>query len=253
MKLISLNVEGSRHLERVKPFFKAHAADAICLYEANAEMRALLESLGYVTTFLPIIISSRDEIMLPEGCLVATKLPHEVTTHYYYRPPDPALHPEDRYDKRTTTAQGVILATVPHADEYYTIATTHFTWTPQGEVADQNQRTDAAALMQFLNSQPPHVLCGDFNIPRHQNPLYEQFLEHYTDVVPDNYTSSLDKQFHYLGDSADHQHLFTDFMVDHLLTQAPYEASDVSLTFGVSDHAAVVAEITKQTRACPKT
>ena len=70
-------------------------------------------------------------------------------------------------------------------------------------------------------------------------------MSFYTDTIPANYTSSLDKTLHRKGDDPSRAHLFTDFMVDYLFTKPDYQASDVRLEFGISDHAAVVATISK--------
>lgn len=39
------------------------------------------------------------------------------------------------------------------------------------------------------------------------------------------------------------QPIFEEYMVDYIFTQSPYWADNVKLKFGVSDHAAVIAEI----------
>jgi endonuclease/exonuclease/phosphatase family metal-dependent hydrolase len=50
---------------------------------------------------------------------------------------------------------------------------------------------------------------------------------------------------HRIGHLPEKQNLFTDYMVDYVFTQAPYTAHDVELVFDLSDHAAVVATISK--------
>jgi len=46
-----------------------------------------------------------------------------------------------------------------------------------------------------------------------------------------------------MGEVASRAHLFTHFMVDYIFIQPPYRAENVEFIFGVSDHAAVVAEV----------
>ena len=83
------------------------------------------------------------------------------------------------------------------------------------------------------------------NIPRHHNFLYEKFLEQYKDNIPAEYKSSLDKSMHLFGNDSEKNVLFTDYMVDYIFSQAPYRVQNVRLEFGISDHAAVIADVFK--------
>ena len=98
-------------------------------------------------------------------------------------------------------------------------------------------------MLPIIDLLDPHVFCGDFNIPRGHNVLYETLTTRYTDSVPATYASSLDKNIHRKGDDISRAHLFTSFMVDYVFTQKPYQAENVRLEFGISDHAAVVADV----------
>jgi hypothetical protein len=64
-------------------------------------------------------------------------------------------------------------------------------------------------------------------------------------MVPAHYRSSLDNNLHRLAEKPELAHLFTDYMVDYLLVQPPYHAHDVRLEFGVSDHAAIIATLSR--------
>jgi exonuclease III len=238
MKLISLNVEGITHQTRVLSFLETAAADVLCLQEAPEAFVSKLLQWGYHTTFAPMMIHTGGEETFPEGVLLASREPHNADIHYYYQP-QPNIIAFDPTDFRATKAQVVILAQLGEV----TIATTHFTWGPDGSAATPEQTADLRALLNYLASKSPHVLCGDFNLPRGHNPLYPELCKHYTDTIPRNYRSSLDGTLHRRGGSPDKAFLFTDYMVDYLFTQPPYTASDVILTFGISDHAAVSARI----------
>jgi endonuclease/exonuclease/phosphatase family metal-dependent hydrolase len=131
-------------------------------------------------------------------------------------------------------------------DVQYSIGTTHFTWTPDGDKPGFGQRADMKVFMEIVKKLPSHIMCGDFNIPRHHNALYENLTEIYTDTIPEKYKSSLDKTLHRIGHLPEKQTLFNDYMVDYVFTQPPYKASDVHLEFKLSDHAAVVATITSE-------
>lgn len=240
MKLISLNIEGKRHLTKIHSFIKSELADVVCLMEAPEDLQHWLEEQGYFTTFAPMLLREQDGQQFTEGLILASKVVHNAEAFYYYQPAT-AIRAFDGQNKRDTIAHAVLFASI--AD--YNIATTHFTWNPVGETADENQATDLVTLLTHLRTKPPHVLCGDFNIPRHHNSLYEELLQHYTDTIPVTYHSSLDPKFHRASENTDLQKLFTQFMVDYVFTQDPYRASGVRLQFDLSDHAAVVATITQ--------
>jgi len=240
MKIISLNLEGKKHLAMALPFLQTQAADVVCLMEASKDLEEWLVKQGYFVTFAPMVLRNHDGLTYESGIIFASKQAHR-SEIFYYRQPTPEIVLFDTHNKRESISHPVIWATSGD----FNFATTHFTWNPNGETADQNQTTDLTALLAYLQTKPPHVLCGDFNIPRNINALYQELRKAYTDNIPLDYRSSLDADHHRAGKDSSLDKLFTQFMVDYAFTQAPYVASDVRLQFGVSDHAAVVATITR--------
>lgn len=148
--------------------------------------------------------------------------------------------PENQED---TVERGVILGTAVIEGIEYRIATTHFTWSKDGNCATPAQIAHMDSLTALMSKEPPHLLCGDFNIPRGRNPLYNNLITMYEDCIPDAVTSSLDRTFHRLGNDPEKSVLFDSFVVDYIFSQAPYSVHDVRLTFGISDHAAVVGTV----------
>jgi endonuclease/exonuclease/phosphatase family metal-dependent hydrolase len=247
MKLVTLNVEGTLHRQTVFPYLKSLEADVICLQEADESYKAFLEDLSYQTYFLPRCLKIQNGIEYIDGELLASRFPTAFSGFYYYKPSEVLMleNHKESTDKRTNR-QGVVVGTIrsPKGEEY-TIGTTHFTWTPEGAIANQAQINDMATFLNYVRTLGPHVMCGDFNIPRHHNRLYDDLMKLYLDTVPAQYTSSVDKTIHKRGDDPSKAHIFSDYMVDYIFTQPPFEASNVRLEFGLSDHAAVVAEISK--------
>lgn len=241
-KLFQCNIEGQKHLVRIKDFIINYQPDIICLQEADPVMISILNDLGYQTEFLPIIKRQQQNSDIEEGVVLAAKTLHSSKAVYYYLP-DNGLQVQNHARHRETTAHGYITGTVELRGSLYNITTTHFTWTQRGEIACQHQQSDMSALLNVLATEPSHILCGDMNIPRYFNPLYQKLTEYYVDAVPTDYKSSLDATYHRLGKILSRQHLFTNFMVDYVFTQAPYTASDVQLHFGLSDHAGITATI----------
>lgn len=245
MKVLNINVEGMRHLDTVFNCIEKNSPDVVCMQEANTHHKRWLEENHFYVTHLPTRIENRDNEMEPEGVLLASTTPHQSKTFFYHKPQTEIIL-FDKNDKRNTGGEGCIYAHITINDQVYSVATTHFTWTPDGSNPNEYQQTDLPKILEILREQPPHILCGDMNIPRGHNFLYEQFTEQYQDAVPKSYTSSLDQDLHRLGPDPSKAILFSDYMVDYIFTQAPYRAEHVRLEFGVSDHAAVVADIFKE-------
>lgn len=245
MKLINCNVEVDSHYEKVMNLLKSENPDTITLQEATQEYQQLFKDAGYYTSYVPRLKKMSGGAEVTDGELIATRVPHTITDHLYYDH-GKELQFEDIENRRETNNEGLLVAEFNFDGQDFLVATTHFTWTPKGEEACENQIADMKALLDFTTKLPPHVLTGDFNIPRQHNHLYEELTKHYTDRVPKYYKSSLDKDFHRTSNNPAKAHLFSDFMVDYIFTQAPYTATNVRLQFGVSDHAAVIADITQE-------
>ncbi|MGM0629192.1 MAG: endonuclease/exonuclease/phosphatase family protein [Patescibacteria group bacterium] len=240
MKLVSLNVEGRHHLDKVVGFLKKEDPDLICLQEAPIDISSMLKKEGYRVTFLPLILMpASNGLPFPKGNLMAFKGSSNIDIYHYYKPSE-GIAVFDPERKRETMSQAVIFANTKGVS----VATTHFTWAPKGEVASKEQVEDMKSMFEFLDKKPPHILCGDLNITRNINRLYrEELVPRYTDAIPAEYESSLDRRLHRSGGDPELSKLFDRFMVDHLLLKEPFKAKNVRLEFGVSDHAAVVADI----------
>ena len=243
MKLVSLNIEGDNHRNTVIPFVTAEMPDVLCLQEIYEDSLSRITALGYTTYFLPCtrtIIKGEERV---HGIALCSRLPTQNLSRAYYRNAEGPLLDCNHDDILNSVKRGIITADIAAPDGTHTIATTHFTWTPHGEKPDVGQTTDLTELLLLTQNVGPHMLCGDFNIPRYHSPLYDTLTAHYTDAVPTDYASSLDRTKHRLGNETEKEHLFDRFMVDYIFTLPPYVASDVKLVFGISDHAAVVATI----------
>lgn len=246
MKLVNSNIEGDKHFDRVIPFLEQEKPDVICLQEVFRKDLHLFESLGFTMVFLPMtkktVDESPEELGIALGYASSRAILENTDTCYYHDRAE-TIRFFDRDQKDQTVNNGIIMGRFTVHNESFTVATTHFTWTPNGSEPHQFQKDDMARLRAYLSECEPHCLIGDFNIPRRHNPLYDELVREYTDEIPASYTSSLDANIHRLGQDSSKRHLFTDYMVDYLFTQPPYVAHDVHLEFGISDHAAIVATI----------
>lgn len=235
-KLISLNVEARKHHDLIVPFLHEEKADIICLQEASKELEKILIERGYQTTFSPMCIRTDVFGEFTQGILIASKVPQESRIITYYQIDNDPLSKHQNY------SFSYILTKLKISNEIFNIATTHLMDTKDGK-EDEVQIAGANELLKYLDEEEPHIICGDFNIPRGFNSLYEKFTARYKDTVPKHYNSSLDKNIHRLGQVELDQPIFEKYMVDYIFTQPPYDVKNVKLVFGVSDHAAIIADI----------
>ncbi len=233
-------------MDAVLHFIETEEADVVCLQEAQQHTLGLFADCGYDTNFLPLTQRVIGDKVAIEGIAICSRLPLQNMGHYIYHG-DPSTVPVfDNKHIIRAYRNGILHGEVVHNGNTYTIATTHFTWNPQGDTASEEQIESMRKLLAYTNALPPHIICGDFNIPRNHNPLYDEIIRHYSDGVPLQYTSSLDRNLHRHGSESDKEILFSSFMVDYIFTQTPYTASDVRLVFGISDHAGVVGNVVKE-------
>jgi endonuclease/exonuclease/phosphatase family metal-dependent hydrolase len=246
-KLLTVNVEGDKHLERVKPFIAEENPDIVCLQEAFREDALWLVGTEYQIEFLPMCLKVRRDGSLGHwGIAICTRTPAwKVVRDYYYQPTTTYVPADDTSadTKRKTYWQGVVGVTVDDGGLDITICSTHFTWTPNG-ASNENQKTDMPRLLAFTDELDPHVLCGDFNVPREQNDVYPLITEKYTDHVPLHYKTSMFVPLHRVKDDPIESKRIGQFMVDYILsTPGAYTVSNVEMRGNVSDHYALVAYI----------
>ncbi len=242
LSLISLNCEGSKHLDLIFPFLKARQPDVICLQEFFArDIPQFEDQLGVKVAFAPFcnVVTANQYGIEPAGLwgvALLTRLPiPNITANYYV---GTANQIPEFVDGHPNSVNRAVLSGVITKDEQtYQIATTHFTWTPDGKTNDQ-QRTDLPKLVSALDELDEFVLCGDLNAPRGEE-AFAHLSQKYTDQVPPEVRTTIDGERHYAGN--------LEVVVDALLTTRAYTAKKVGVVSGVSDHCAIVGEIIKVT------
>jgi endonuclease/exonuclease/phosphatase family metal-dependent hydrolase len=246
LKLISVNMEGEKHFPRIVSLIRIEDPDIICLQECPESFRNNLQTIGYRTDFLAMRHHVQNDVEYTEGLVFASKLPFASTYKYYYQP-DYELPTLPIPTPKHIMHHGYIMGTVEHKEQLYHIATTHVMVTPDG-LPTEHQTQGVKKLLSLLQTEKPHLICGDFNIPRGFNPLYEDFSRNYLDTIPTTYASSLDRGLHRDGRSTQlNAPVFDSYMVDYLFAKPEYNVHDVRLQFSVSDHAAIIATISKIT------
>lgn len=243
MKLVQLNIEGDAHLPLVSEFILGESPDVLCLQEVFRKDITHISALPHVT-FMPMILERRADGSLDErGIAILSQLPQEGTTiHYYYKPHD-VLVEQDRTNqetKRQSIQHGVIMTTIAGIR----VGTVHHTWTQNGDDPSMYQIQDTEALMRYMQTVEPTIICGDFNIPRGYNSCYELLTNYFEDCVPRTYTSSMHIPLHRVRNNPAVAAEVARYMVDYIFrTPGAAAVRNVLMKCGMSDHCALVAEI----------
>jgi endonuclease/exonuclease/phosphatase family metal-dependent hydrolase len=239
LKLVSVNIESHKHLDKVMKLLQAEQPDVVCLQEVfQVDLPFFTEALDMEGHFLSLAdIDHATNYQFDPlgiwGVAILTKLPHtEFQDAYYVRHDDKESAKIQDFEPNSVD-RGVIWTTVTKDDQPFTIATTHFTWSEEGS-STELQAQNLKDLLAILQPLPELILCGDFNAPRGKA-TFQTLADHYTDNIPAQYTSSLDPELHRVG------HL--QLMVDGLFTTPHYQTKNVRLATGVSDHQAIVGEV----------
>jgi len=240
IKLITLNIEGDKHFNRVFPFLVQQQADVVCIQEIfQDDVQLFTEKLGGEILFVPVTKMTHEFIQThsPRGVWgIAIWYSAElalISQHSFYYRGDLISATQSKHPG-FDASRAVQLISVRKQQEVFTIATTHFTWTPDG-AADERQREDFAKLMKGLEDYPELVLCGDFNAPR-GGEIFTAFCERFTDNLPADIESTVDPELHRLQDTV-------KVVVDTIFSTPEFRVANVEVVSGISDHKAVVGTV----------
>ena len=86
IKLISVNVERSKHLDRVLPFIERERPDVLCVQEmCEGDIPLFVEAVGSVAhTFSPMVRQLKDPGGPVVGVAIFSRLPVKQFSEYYY-------------------------------------------------------------------------------------------------------------------------------------------------------------------------
>ena len=237
LKLVSLNIEKDRHLDRIVPFLSREMPDVFCaqeVYESSIPIIAgALSSAAYV--YAPMTGRPKENPPHMQGVAIFSRLPITKRDIKYYVGTPETVPDSDDTDPSTYNASNrmVVLCDIEKEGHVFRIGTTHFTWTPDGEPTDA-QRSDMNALLALFDDAEELVLTGDFNVSR-GGELFGALAQRYKDNVPPHYTTSIDGNLHRKGQ--------LNRMVDGIFSTPSYIVSDVEMIASVSDHCALMATV----------
>jgi endonuclease/exonuclease/phosphatase family metal-dependent hydrolase len=250
LKLITLNVERSKHMDVVLPFLEKEKPDVACFQEAmEHDLDRIAGAIGGAFIFEPMSVDCEreGEVAGPQGVAIFSRLPLSRKGAFYYHGEQGALRTYDGARKAETNNHMLLVGEVSAGNASYTIGTTHFPVTPKG-LADDVQRRDIKILLGILEERGEILFCGDFNAAR-PGEIYKEIAAHFIDHIPPQYTMSLDTNFHRAGKETLAKNAeamgVPGQMVDYVFSTPGYRVSDVRLESGVSDHCAIVATISK--------
>jgi len=235
IKLISLNIEGSKHLDRVIPFLKKEKADVVCLQEVFLkDFEKIKNEISMKGKFFPMTNKNNskytDQPNGYEGIAFLTNLRHShINKKCYFG---------QGYIRAFSDAKSkeyIFIYSVLEKDgKEYTVGTTHFTWTPDGKPTKQ-QLEDCEKLLNFTKRFSDLILCGDFNAPR-GGEVFSSFTEYFRDNLPKKVTNTLDPKLHRSK---------KEVVVDTIFSTPEYIVTNVKVVDGLSDHKAVIGTIEK--------
>ncbi len=239
LKLVCLNIEKDKHLDRILPFLSERIPDIFCvqeLYESSIPVIPAALS-GASCCFAPMTRRGRETPPQIQGSGIFSRVPVRAQRALYYKIPSPQLPESVQGDPSTYVKDDrmVIVCEVEKDGEIFRIATTHFTWTPDGNPSEA-QRVDMKSLLNILDTMREFVLAGDFNTPR-CGEMFAELSTRYKDDIPMQYTSSLDPDLHRAGP--------LEKMVDGIFSTPAYTVSKVEMVAGLSDHCALIATVAR--------
>lgn len=243
LKLVSVNIEWDRHLDTALPFIRGRAPDVVCIQELlEPDIPLFTEAFGPYSYYMPMMQMDTPRGRVAEGNALFSRSPlmNTRTLQYsgsvgagYVHSDEPETWDKD-YELRALAC-----ADIEKDGVAYRIITTHFNWSQKGE-STPAQKEAMERMLALLQKEEPFVLAGDFNAPR-GGETFGIIASRYKDNIPAEYKTSIDVGLHRSG-KQDGERLLR-LMVDGLFSTPEYEVKNAKLTFGVSDHAAITADI----------
>lgn len=233
--LASVNIEGDNHLPNVLDFLESRNPDIVCFQELFQKDLAIFGEKYPFSFYIPTatVLKTNKFRVNPQGPIgvgIFSKFPIEEPHACYY-----VKHPTlpELVDGQPNAADRVILkARIKKADQFFDIATTHFTWSPGGMVTDE-QRNNLNSMLSCIEKQEL-VLCGDFNAPR-GGEIFSKLSTHMKDNIPKEITTTIDQKLHRISG--------IQFVVDGMFGTQRYSVTNVEVVDAVSDHCAIIGNV----------
>ncbi len=239
LRVVSVNIEGKKHLDSVIDFLKTERPEVLCLQEAyENDIKLFSEVIGEYSVFVPMNVRDGG---VKEGIAIVSKYPFTSESEKYA---GSDLETVPVYDNSSFIVAvmsqwyQLLVSEVSAPDGAYTIATTHLPVTERGEVTDY-QLEAISNLINKLERVGEFVLLGDMNAPRGQQ-SFSLLAQRYKDNISSEYQSSLDPVLHRAPTVQK-----SNKMVDGCFSTPSYTIKQMRFQCGISDHCAICVEVTK--------
>lgn len=238
LKLISLNIEGSNHLDKVVQFIKKEDPDVVCLQEAvETDVPILEKELQMKGVFAPALIFKPGDyprLLGTLGLAILTKEKILEAESYYYIGTKDYIPSYTQGDQNSGNRL-LLVAKISKDSKVFTFATTHFSWSADGKPTPvQDKALEDLFKTLDKNKIEECILCGDFNAKRGER-IWNKLCERFTDNIPADVVSTIDPVLHRVKG--------LELVVDGVFSTAGYKVEDVRVVEGVSDHKGVVGII----------
>ncbi|RJR14108.1 endonuclease/exonuclease/phosphatase family protein, partial [Candidatus Parcubacteria bacterium] len=139
LKLATLNVERSKHLDLVLPFLAEQKFDVVCLQELmERDISRFKEIAGENFVFAPMTrwVKEGPPTVIGVGVFSPHPLKHSAAQYYHGSADILATFDETSIDtKAKTVSNPLLVADIEKEEVVYRIVTTHFSWTPDGSAS----------------------------------------------------------------------------------------------------------------------
>jgi exonuclease III len=241
MKIISLNMEGDKHIDKIIKLLEKEKADIVCfseIFEEDIKFLTPLIDIPYIFAhecYRQSMVKNNADIKT-FGVAIFSK--NITWSNIFYVVGNHNLIPKfqksaNLEEKPHELYVPAITVKIQFNNKEYFITNTHLVVTEKGESTDYSFE-QATKLVNYLKEYPEMIICGDFNSPRGGG-VFDYFCKFYKDNIPNKYKTSLDQNLHRVKK--------LKFMVDVLFSTKNYTVENVKLVDGVSDHMAVIAQI----------
>ncbi len=241
IRLISVNIEKHKHIDKIIALLEKIQPDVVCFQEIfESDFSMFKKRFNMDGEFAPAaknLIDKDDPHSLENegvGMMSRPELQFTNSKKIYYFGSSENI-PLQIYRDHMTTNRVFLFGTFTRDKKEFIIGTTHLIVTDGGEAADF-QRKDLENFLAIVKKIPELVFCGDFNAPRGRE-IFDKIASLYKDNIPVKYKTSIDGNIHRAG------HM--PFMVDGIFSTPHYQVKNVQLIDSVSDHMAIVAEVYK--------
>lgn len=244
MKLLTVNIEGKKHLKAIEALIRKESPQVVCfqeIFKSDVERFCkVLSEFQPVTECFMANANVEEENqygIAPDGpwgvAMIGTKSYfNQASTSFTELVYSGSHEVVPKFSSPYSPRRSLIAGRIEVNGTSLVVATTHFTWSPNGKSSAQQIR-DANQLRTTLKQFSSFIVAGDFNAPR-GGEVYKLLSQGLTNHLSTDVISTIDSKLHYAG--------VLNIVVDHVFSTPDIFSVKSWVVDGVSDHKAVVVE-----------